>query len=333
MAALRPVPTRLVPVTRHALAAFGSLLLVAACGGADNAEPADTAADSAAVASPAAVTQGLSTPESVLWDAARNVWYVSNINGSPGAKDDNGFIMRLASNGTVMDSVPFINGADDDVTLNAPKGMALTGDTLWVSDIDAVRGYNVTSGMQVASIDLAPMRATFLNDATTGPDGTVYISDTGIAFDATGNVTHPGKSRVFAIKGGAASEAVVLPQGSGVNGIAWDSTRDALIMVSFASPAIWAWTPGATAAVDLGAGVGGADGLLVIDDSRVVYTSWADSSLNVFADGRSTTLRKELPDPADVGYDPARRLIAVPLFSANRVEFWTIPDRIPAPAR
>lgn len=326
MPALRPAPTRLVLVTRRALAAFAGLLALTSCGANDTAETADATADSSGATMPAAVTQGLSTPESVLWDAARRVWYVSNINGSPGAKDDNGYIVRLAANGAVMDSVPFINGADEDITLDAPKGMALTGDTLWVSDIDAVRGYNVSSGMPVASIDLAPMRATFLNDAVTGPDGTVYISDTGIAFDASGNVTHPGKSRVFAIKAGAATEAVVLPQGSAVNGIAWDSTLDALVMVSFASPAIWAWTPGATAAVDLGAGVGGADGLLVLDGSRLIYTSWADSSLNVFADGRSMTLRKELPDPADLGYDPARRLIAIPLFSANRVEFWTVPE-------
>src|SRR5690606_27467662 len=112
------------------------------------------------------------------------------------------------------DSVPFINGADDDITLNAPKGMALVGDTLWVADIDAVRAFDVNTGNQLASIELASQRATFLNDAVAGPDGTVYITDSGIAFDASGNVTHPGRSRVFAIRGGRASEAVALEQGA-----------------------------------------------------------------------------------------------------------------------
>ena len=225
-----------------------SLLVLGACGGSD----ADTAviADSAAATSLAAVTTGLSTPESVLWDAARSVWYVSNINGQPTGKDDNGYIVRLAANGRLMDSVPFINGADDDVTLHAPKGIALVGDTLWVSDIDAVRGFNVVTGVALASIDLVPLKATFLNDAATGPDGTVYITDTGIAFDASGNVTHPGESRVFAIKGRTVTEAVMLPKGSGANGIAWDSAREALLIVSFAKQNIWAWTPGARFSAD-----------------------------------------------------------------------------------
>lgn len=312
--------------TRHVRATFVlTAALLAACGSADDAVPADGTAADATPAAPSAVTTGLSTPESVLWDAARNAWYVSNINGSPADKDDNGFILRLAADGTPMDSVPFINGTDDDITLHAPKGLALTGDTLWVADIDAVRAFDVATGNAITTIDLASQRATFLNDAATGPDGTVYITDTGIAFDASGNVTHPGASRVFAIKDGRATPAVSLPQGSAPNGIAWDRAQGALLIVGFAGPQVWAWSPGTDSARTLGTGVGGADGLVILGDGRAVYTSWADSSLNAFANGTSTTLRKGLNSPADLGYDPARNLVAVPLFTENRIEFWTVP--------
>jgi hypothetical protein len=41
--------------------------------------------------------------------------------------------------------------------------------------------------------------------------------------------------------------------------------------------------------------------------------------------GASTTLRKGLNSPADLGYDAARNLVAVPLFTENRIEFWTVP--------
>ena len=37
----------------------------------------------------------LQTPESVLWDAAQDVYFVSNINGNPNVNDNNGFISRL----------------------------------------------------------------------------------------------------------------------------------------------------------------------------------------------------------------------------------------------
>ena len=100
-------------------------------------------------------------------------------------------------------------GADDDVTLHAPKGMALRGDTLWVADIDALRGFSIASGKPVATVDLTPLGATFLNDVAIGVDGGIYITDSGIAFAADGSVTHPGRSRIFVVRNLAAREAVV----------------------------------------------------------------------------------------------------------------------------
>lgn len=315
-----PVPS-LAHTTRLAHRSFaGALLALTACGGAADDTADDTAGTVPAGTGLAAVTQGLSTPESVLWSATHQAWYVSNINGNPSAKDDNGFIVRLSADGGVMDTVPFINGADDDITLHAPKGLAMTGDTLWVSDIDAVRGFNVSTGTLVASIDLAPMKATFLNDVAAADDGTIYITDTGIAFDAQGNVTNPGKSRIFALKGRTASEAVVFPDGSGVNGISWDSSRGAFLVLSFASKSIYSWKPGSAPEV-VAEGAGSADGLVLLADGRAVYTSWADSSLHALSGTASSVLRTGFPDPADIGYDPARNIIAVPLFSASRVEF------------
>jgi len=307
--------------THRRAAAFGVCavaLSLAACGGERAAEPRDPNAPIAVV------DRGLATPESVLWDATRELWYVSNINGAPTAKDNNGYILRLTADGAMMDSLPFINGADDDITLHAPKGMALVGDTLWVADIDHARGFNVVTGMEVAAVDLQGVGATFLNDVAAGPDGTIYITDSGIAFDATGNVLHPGASRVFSLTGRSAREAVVLPRESAANGIAWDPSRGAWLIVAFNSTDIFAWTPGAASVDVVGQGPGGGDGVIILADGRVLYSSWADSSLTLFENGTSTTLRKGLPNPADLGYDPARGIVAVPLFSSDRVEFWDV---------
>ena len=118
--------------------------LTAACGGERAPKPADAAPPAAdAPAPPAApdVVEGFKHPESVRYDPGLNVWYVSNINGDPFAKDNNGFISRLKADGSV-DSLEFIAGGKNGVTLNGPKGMALVGDTLWVADIDAVRGFD-----------------------------------------------------------------------------------------------------------------------------------------------------------------------------------------------
>jgi sugar lactone lactonase YvrE len=300
-------------VTRGLPAAF-ALLAVSACGG-------ETAVAEAPMA---VVAEGLSTPESVLWDATRNVWYVSNINGSPLDKDDNGYILRLSADGAKLDSVPFINGVDADITLNAPKGMALVGDTLWVADIDAVRAFDVNTGNAVTTLELGAQGATFLNDVAAAGDGTIYITDTGIRFGADGSVTHPGKSRVFRVSGRIAHEAVVLPAESAANGIAFDAANNRWLIVGFNSPNVFAWTVGSDSVTVLGTGPGGGDGIVILNDGRALYSSWADSSLTVFADGISTKLRGGLPAPADLGYDARRNIVAVPLFQDNRVEFWQL---------
>ena len=47
--------------------------------------------------------------------------------------DGNGFISRLRPDGTVL-TLKWIDGNKEGVTLNAPKGMALHGDRLYVTE-------------------------------------------------------------------------------------------------------------------------------------------------------------------------------------------------------
>lgn len=302
-----------------------TVVLTAACA------PGDTAADAPppAPATPerAFTTEGFATPESVRWDSAGARWFVSNINGNPSAKDGNGFIERLGPDGARLDSVPFIAGGSNGVTLHAPKGMAIADGVLWVADIDAVRGFDVATGAPVASLELAALGAVFLNDVAATPDGKVYVTDTGIRFDAQGQMTHPGPDRVFVLENRRVAEAVAFTGTPGPNGIAWDAAGKRFLVNAFGAGTLFAWTPGAAQVDSIGAGPGGGDGLEVLADGRVLYTSWADSALHVGVNGTFTALVKGLPDPADIGVDPARGIVAVPLFSANRVEFWRLPPK------
>lgn len=56
----------------------------------------------------------------------------------------------------------------------------IVGDTLWVADIDAMRAFNKRTGAVIATVDLRPRGAVFLNDVAAGPDGALYITDTGL---------------------------------------------------------------------------------------------------------------------------------------------------------
>lgn len=302
--------------THVATMAFAGMLALAACGDPPAGDDPDAAF--------AVVETGLAGPESVLWDAERHVWYVSNINGASMAKDDNGYIVRLTADGAMMDSLPFINGADADIVLHAPKGMALVGDTLWVADIDALRAFNVVSGTAVTTLELGAQYATFLNDVAAAADGSLLITDSGFAIDADGRITYPGQSRVFQLVGRNARTVLGLPERSGANGIAFDPARGQWLIVGDA-PSLFGWTPGADSAEVLAPLPGEKDGLVLLADGRALFSNWTDSSLQVLAaDGSVSRVRGGLPEAADLGYDSVRGLVAVPLTGAGRVEIWRL---------
>lgn len=114
-------------------------LALTACGSPDTDEgDLPEVEDEAAPSAERVEVTGFSTPESVVHDAVDDVYLVSNINGEPLAEDGNGFISRVTPDGEV-EALRWIDGEADGVELNAPKGMAVLGDTLYVADIDCVR--------------------------------------------------------------------------------------------------------------------------------------------------------------------------------------------------
>jgi sugar lactone lactonase YvrE len=114
------------------------------------------------------LTSGFQAPESAYYDAASKAIFVSSINGQILERDGNGYISRLTPDGEVVNA-KWVTG------LNAPKGLRSSGGTLWVSDIDEVVAVDISSGKITQRVKIDG--AQFLNDLATGPDGTVYVSD------------------------------------------------------------------------------------------------------------------------------------------------------------
>ena len=108
---------------------------------------------------PIRVEGGFETPESVIHDAATDTYYVSNISGSPAEADGKGFISKLSPEGTII-KLKWIDGLD------APKGMTVVADTLWVTDIDKVRKFDTKTGKSLGIVEIKG--ASFLNDLASG---------------------------------------------------------------------------------------------------------------------------------------------------------------------
>ena len=284
-----------------------------------------TAATASATAEKIAETAGMKVPESVKYDSELDVYYVSNINGNPSQKDNNGFIARVRADSTGV-STMLVEGGKKGVTLNAPKGMALKGDTLFVADIDALRMFNRRTGASLGSIDLRAQKATFLNDVAAGPDG-IYITDTGIAFDANGGMTHPGVNRIFKVVGKTVTEAAKGDSLSNPNGLAWDAAKNRFILAPFGGPDLQTWAPGQASPTKLVSGPGQYDGVEVLSGSGyILVSSWADSAVHiVHGDTHMVPLVKNVSAPADIGVDTKRNVVAVPRFNDGKVEYYKIP--------
>jgi sugar lactone lactonase YvrE len=292
------------------MALCGALAVLCACGGKEK----QVAEKSAGQPVKAASVDGFQTPESVMWDSTQDVYFVSNINGAPNAKDGNGYISVVDPAGTLRDSA-FIKG------LNAPKGMALVHDTLWVSDIDVVRAFDARTGAPVATIPVPG--AVFLNDVAAAPDGSVYITDTAVRFGASG-AEHVGTDQVFRIAPDRKVSVALKNDTLGrPNGIIWDGANQRFIIVPFGTGTLWAWKPGETRVTAIGTGPGQFDGVEVAK-SAIWVSSWADSSVYRYENGEGTNLIKGVPSPADIGYDAKRNRVLIPIFMGNRVEIWEV---------
>lgn len=246
----------------------------------------------------------IQTPESVLHDPQADVYLVSNINGSPGAADDNGFITRLSPQGEVL-MLKWIDGAAEGVTLHAPKGTAVTGDELWVSDIITVRIFDRVSGEPLGDVPIDG--ASFLNDVAAAPDGAVWVSD-----------SNTGKLYRIAPDHTVEEVATV----DGINGVAF--LGDGTPLVTSGSSILAVAADGSTSE-HASVPAGSLDGLAVLRDGRVAVSSWATSTVYLLGPEGPVALESGLNSPADIGYDASRAYILVPLFRENRIRAVPIP--------
>lgn len=303
-------------------------LSLAACAKQEK-QPTDTSKSvNEASSVPASATKlgetDMKAPESARYDPELDVFYVSNVNGNPSQHDGNGFIaiVRADSLGAAMKTL--VEGGKNGATLDAPKGLALTGDTLWVADINHVRAFNRRTGAPIVDIDLTSQKATFLNDITVGGDGSLYVTDTGIAMDANGAMSHPGVDQIFKISGGKAT-ALRPDSLDAPNGIAWDKANGRFIVAPTGGKNVKTWKEGDKAAATLVSGPGQYDGVEILADGRVLVTSWADSAVHVIQNGTLSTLVRGVNGPADIGVDTKRNVLAIPRLADNKVEYYKIP--------
>ncbi len=258
------------------------------------------------------LTEGFAQPESVKYDANRARLYVSNVQGNPPEKDGKGYLSIVSLDGKLLKKVWVQDG------LNAPKGMAIVGDTLYVSDVDGLVAIDINQG-KVIQRHVAK-DAKFLNDVTADKNGNVYVSD---MLDNT----------IYCLCAGKFGEWVRSPDLLSPNGLlaedqrlviaSWGirtqgfetTTAGHLKMVTFADQKI----------ASLGADkpVGNLDGLEADGTGGYYATDWMVGKLfHLDAKGNAHLVMELKPGSADHAYVADQKLLVIPMMNDNEVRAW-----------
>lgn len=281
----------------HSVVLVAAALLPAACGGAP---------------------PGFDTPVAAVHDALADVYFVSNCNGPLLAKDGNGYVARVAPDGS-MDR-HWIRGGRGGVTLDSPTGLAIAGDVLWVADVDTLRRFDRRSGAPLGELPLPGARC--LWGLAAAPDGTVYCTDAG--FDAA--LVPTGTDTLWRIPAGGGAPEVLA---RGVE-LGQPTALCALATGVFAV----GWRDGAFYQVDgkgrrtdLGkAPEGRLTGLVRLpprDGEAGVWLACGRAGNRLYRfdlGGVCVPLEHVFEDPGQCGYDAARGRVLLPLLGGNRLE-------------
>jgi hypothetical protein len=265
----------------------------------------------------AAQITGLESPNSFIGDQQGKEFFISNVNGEPEVRDNNGFITKVDAEGKIL-NLKFIQGGISDVMLHAPKGMALVDKILYVADLDQIKGFDKTTGKPSVSIPFpsAAGKSVSLTDVAAGPNGILYASD------QTGNAIY----RVDQTAGNRVSLLLHDDRLAGPAGIAVHPRTGHLITVSWDKGKIFEITP---------------DGQLIELVSNGFFTSrfqnlsgvdfdrWGNMYVSDLTKGKIWRMTRDqrfqviaeyLPSPADISIDRANNLILVPYQYAHAAE-------------
>lgn len=256
-------------------------------------------------------TVNLAHCESVIYDSKRKLLYVSV---QAGAVDADGSIAIVSLDGKVLNP-NFITA------LNNPKGLALLGNKLYVSDVTKLIEINVDNGSIVNKYK--GKGAKFLNDVTIDNQGNVYVSDM-----HNSSIYKLDKNKQF--KKWLESPELENPNGLLAIGntlyiASWGNYTDEnpgksppgrFLKLNIADKKI---TPITTKAL------GHLDGLQVYDENSFLISAWLEGAVyHTTKEGVSTELIDTEQSVGDILYIAKKSLLVLPMNKQNKLMFYSV---------
>lgn len=243
------------------------------------------------------------TVESIVFYPIQNILIASNINGDPTKKDGNGFLSRLTTKGEVID-LHWVTG------LNAPKGMGIYGNKLYVTDIDELVEIDIEKSKIVKKYPV--IGAEFLSDVVIDSQGIVYFTDS-------------NTNKIHQLKGDMITTWLENADLDGPNGLFL--TERHLLITSMASSDLRSinMTTGKIKVVTDNIGAG--HGIMAIGNGGYLISNWQGEIYYLNADGTKFKIldtKKDNINAADIEYIKEKNLLLVPTFFDNRIMAYSL---------
>lgn len=246
----------------------------------------------------------LTTSESVLYDPKTELLLVACINGKPLDKDGNGFIAVVNLDGEIVTE----KWATD---LDAPKGMGIYEDKLYVTNITQLVEIEVTSGEITNRWEIEG--SIFLNDITIDQKGTVYFTDS-------------ETNKIHILKNGEISTWLENSEITGFNGLLAESSSLMLASMGSSNFSRIDWN---TKVIEVKTdSIGAGDGIASDGNGNYIVSSWSGEVF--FIDGNTwkkssiiSTQENEIQS-ADITYIPEKNLLLIPTFFKNSVTAYRV---------
>jgi len=244
----------------------------------------------------------LKTPESVLYDPSTNILYVSNIGGVPPVKKDgDGFISQVGLDGKVI-NLKWATGFD------APKGMAIWRDKLYVTDIDRLKAVDLKTGKIVNTWKVAG--STFLNDVAVSTDSVIYFTDS-------------DKSTIHMLQNGKITLMHADTALGGTNGVFVDGNT---LMLSSGGGNVYTMNIGDKSVQKVASGIPSGDGVERYGSGWIV-SNWNGEVYYIADNGQVTEIldtQNAKLNTADIEVIEEKNLLIIPTFFGNRVTAYTL---------
>lgn len=214
---------------------------------------------------------GFVHPESVAYDAGRNVLYVGQFGSvlSPTLKDGKGKISKVSLQGKILED-RFLPAVGEK--LNKPKGIWVRGSRLWVADIDVVWVFDLQTRHGKKALLAGSL---FANDVTVTSD-TLFVSDTW-----ANRIYKVEPADFLASKGAPAVTVCWEGLRFSPNGL-YPSLDGALLAVGFSAghdQGIYSLNDHNGRVRSLVHKIGRLDGLIQLADGTILVTDWKSKSL------------------------------------------------------